>query len=523
MAIKKTSWLTIFGVSLIPTVFFFIQEIPSKEIHIDSIYFGLTPYFQSLLNATIFLLLITFLIASLALKTTETKQKLIRLGVVAFIAWVSSLAIKTLLIISNYPWDSLILLTFFKDPSYIFKAIWLLIPFFIVFILLITLKDKLDNLARFLGALGIAFLLIVSYRLVDSNEAFHIATWKSDVKYAPTQANARKVIWIVFDEFDPEVAFSKKNLDDLPNFKFLMDGAVNHSKMYAPSNATIISIPSMLMGVPTYGNNYKGVGILDVKTSEKTLLPFNYKNTIFQRLAEGKFNASILGYYHPYCELFQQTKCQAFPMFQDFKWYSGIVNAYASRGALKLFDKLFNVHYVSSSSVDSMAYITEKQLSLLSGFVLDENVDFSFIHLNVPHLPSNYAQEFFNVTSSSQFSNNLVNYKLNLRLADHSLGLILRDIDQIKDKKVLLILSSDHWFRAKDEGKVVSSPALFIAKINEDNQKISLTKSTSSIYIEEMVNKFLNNEISSHGDIQNYLSDKSFHKTYLGAGVVQSD
>jgi hypothetical protein len=517
--VMKTSpsWTTVIGISLIPTLFFFIQEIPTKEIDGDSaLYFGLTPYFESLLIATYSLLLTTFLIVFVSLKIITSEKKIIRLFVVA---WISSLAIKNLLIIFGWPWDKAIIYSFFKGPSLIFKISWLLLPFIAMVIVLAIKKDSLDNWIKFLGALGISFLLIVSFRIVNSIKAFHIPSWENKIQYNLPSNNARKVIWVVLDEFDPEIAFSEDNLNDLFNFKDLLDSAVNHSQMYAPSNATVISIPSMLMGVPTYGNIYNDVGMLEVKTSEQTVMPFSYKNTIFNRLSTHHFNSSILGFYHPYCSIFNQIKCKSFSYKNDFNWYSGIVHAYTHRRFVKIIDILFNKNYVPVSNVDFMANITGQQLALLPEFILDKDVNFTFIHLNVPHLPSYYAQELFNENSDDLLSN----YKLNLKLADYSLNEILKNTNQIKNQKVLLILSSDHWFRARDAGKLVSHPALFIAKINDDTHKISLTKPTSSIYIEEMVNKFLNNEISSHGDIQNYLSDKPFHKTYLGAGVVQSD
>jgi hypothetical protein len=518
MIIKKpASWPTVFGISLIPTIFFFIQEIPTREVGGDAVvYFGLTPYFESLIIATCSLLLITTLIVFVSLKKITAEKKLITLLIVA---WISSLAIKSLLIIFGRPWDTAILYYFFKDPSFIFKIVWLLLPLIAAVLVLLIKKNSLDKLIKFLGALGIAFLLIVGYRIAHSSKAFHIQSWENKIKYDLPNNPARKVIWVVLDEFDPEIAFSEANLGDLLNFKLLLDSSVSHSKMYAPSNATVMSIPSMLMGIPTFGNIYKDVGRLEVKASEKTTLPFNYRNTIFHRLSSHSFNSSILGFYHPYCGVFNQIKCKSFPMASDFKWYSGIIHAYAHRRLPELINRLFGEHYVPANRFDAMANITEQQLALLPEYILDENINFTFIHLNVPHLPASYAHELL----SEQVDGQVNNYKLNLRLTDYTLNQMLKNINKIKDKKVLLILSSDHWFRVRDEGKPISHPALFLAKINDDAQKISLTKPTSSIYIEEMVNKFLNNEISSHGDIQNYLSNKTFHKTYLGVGVIQSD
>jgi hypothetical protein len=453
------------------------------------------------------------------LRGIRLERGFIKILLVAFIAWISSLAIKCILILYGRPWDTVLIYFICRDPSFVFKIFWLILPFIAVILVLVIKKDHIDDLIRLLGAFGFSLLLIAIYRITNSVEAFHIRSWENSVQYHSPNNNARKVIWVVFDEFDPEIAFSESNLRDMPNFKILLDSAVSHSKMYAPSNATVMSIPSMLMGVPTYGNTYNDMGILEVKTSKKTLKPLTYRNTIFYRLSTHDFNSSILGFYHPYCAVFDQVKCKSFPIINDFKWYSGIVHAYAHQRFLKIIDKFFNENYLPVSQYDYMANITEQQLSMLPKYILDEDISFSFIHLNIPHLPSYFAQELFKENPG----NRLDNYMLNLRLADYFLNEILENTNQIKNQKVLLILSSDHWFRGRDEGKFISHPALFIAKINDDTQKMSLTKSTSSIYIEEMVNKFLNNEISSHGDIQNYLSDKSFHETFFKGGLIQSD
>lgn len=517
MIVKKSySWTTLIGISLIPTIFFFIQEIPTKENVGDAaVYFRLTPYFQSLLIAICALLLTSLLVVFLSLKKDNGRRKIIKLLIVG---WISSLAIKCLLIIFGRPWDTAIINFFFRDPSIAIKIIWLLLPFIAVILILSIKKGSFDNLIRLLKALGFSFLLIVTYRIENSIDAFNILSWENKIKY-DLPNDDRKAIWVVFDEFDPEIAFSRSNLGGLSNFKILLDSAVSHSQMYAPSYATLISIPSMLMGVPTNGNAFNEVGMLELKTTDQSPLPFDYRNTLFYRLSNHHLNSSILGFYHPYCAIFGQTKCKSFAYAPDFRWYSGILHAYAHKRLPEFICRLFDKNYFPANQIDPMANITEQQLSLLPDFILDRSVNFTFIHLNVPHLPANYAQKLFNEHADDQ----LTSYKLNLRLADYFLNEILKNTDKIKNQKVLLILSSDHWFRAREEGKLVSHPALFIAKINDDNQKINLNKPTSSIYIEEMVNKFLNNEISSHGDIQNYLSNKTFHKTYLGSGVNQSD
>ena len=59
-------------------------------------------------------------------------------------------------------------------------------------------------------------------------------------------------------------------------------------------------------------------------------------------------------------------------------------------------------------------------------------------------------------------------------------------------------------------------PALFIAKILGDNQKIELFEPDSGIHIQELVHRFLKKEISTHQDIKHFFEQKSGVDVYLG-------
>ena len=58
-------------------------------------------------------------------------------------------------------------------------------------------------------------------------------------------------------------------------------------------------------------------------------------------------------------------------------------------------------------------------------------------------------------------------------------------------------------------------PALFIAKILGDNQKIELLEPDSGIHIQELVHKFLKKEISTHLDIKHFFEQKSGYNIYI--------
>jgi hypothetical protein len=471
------------------------------------LYFGLTPYFKNLLIATVVLFLTTFLIACIFLIRLDSKNKLIQVINIILVAWFYSLVFKTLLLICNSSWDGEVREFFFINQSYTVNFLWLILPFIIVLMGIFLIRNNLNELLRLIGSFGIAFFLVFTYRVVDAKKAFHITNWTNNVSYPSTSPNKRKVIWIVFDEFDPEIAFSDTNLPKLRRWESLQGIAIQHEKMYAPSYATIMSIPAMLMGVPTNGNDYINVANLSVKSPNNINTPFKFENTIFNRLAISGFKSSILGFYHPYCGIFSEIKCTSFPNSRDFKWYSGIVDSYSHNGFLKI----LNRNNAIASNVDPMAYITKQQLDLIRNYILDGSVDFSFLHLNVPHLPATFAKYKYNQNVEGAMNN----YLLNLKLTDSILEKILSDITKLKEKKVLLILSSDHWFRGR-EAFGIAHPALFMAKINDDNEKIIVTNPTSSIYIQDIVEEFLNNKISNHSDIAKYLVDKKLQVTYMG-------
>ena len=123
--------------------------------------------------------------------------------------------------------------------------------------------------------------------------------------------------------------------------------------------------------------------------------------------------------------------------------------------------------------------------------------------------PSNYAEKFFNI----KVGQGLPSYILNLKFTDIVLKKILNIIGKINKEDKMLILSSDHWYRPKDQ--INAHRVLFIAKILSENNKIETSEPDSAIYIQELIYKYLLKEISTHSDIKKFFEEKPFHKTYI--------
>ena len=76
-------------------------------------------------------------------------------------------------------------------------------------------------------------------------------------------------------------------------------------------------------------------------------------------------------------------------------------------------------------------------------------------------------------------------------------------IDKFSNKDIMLIVSSDHWYRKLSAD---IKPSLFILKIFKDDNKIVNNKKIMNIFIPNLILKYLNNEINNHSEINNYIN-----------------
>lgn len=306
----------------------------------------------------------------------------------------------------------------------------------------------------------------------------------------------RKVVFVVFDEFDPVVAFSKKeDTARLENFSMLIDGAFYAPKALPPAKLTLESIPAMMLGKETQGNSYDQRFNLYVKTGPNEKIEFNQKNSLFGKLPGGTSAMSILGFYHPYCKIYQAADCVSFPR-----------SKFSNPESWRFWDTL-----------NDYEYITKKQLELLPSFVGLKSRQLIYLHLNIPHLGASFAAKAFRVPEPSTLNER---YSLNLALSDQVLGSIMDTLKRstAEDEEVLMIVCSDHWFRAhspaRDESKGL--PALMVVKLLSDDKGIRFDKTVSTHHLTTLAIDFLNGEIKTHADIANWFLEKPVYKTHLG-------
>ena len=406
------------------------------------------------------------------------------------------------------------------------KLVWFLFPFIASLILANLLKKRIQNLLKFLSILGFVIFTMMSYQIFTLQKLYSSFDIKNESLYPQTETKKeRKVIWIIFDEFDHEIAFiDKPNNLELPNFKKLRNNALTHSKLFAPAKSTFYSVPSMLIGEYIQGTTFKNHRYI-MKTNDKKMIPFNFENSIFGKINKDGFTSSITGLgFHSYC-LMIQVKCKVFN--EPLRWYDGITHT------LHLKQVITFLRRDKSKPKGFHRDINPAIIKSMYEFIESPNpTNFLFIHNRVPHL-CHHCKNGFSGTAGKKFNIETTNteeaYLLNLKFVDYLLGEILKKLDtkEYKENETLLILNSDHWARPgatsifpsrKKDPPNKPYPALFIAKILGDNKKEEIFEPDSGIHTQELVHRFLNKEINTHSDIKQFFEEKSGYEVFFPSG-----
>lgn len=374
-----------------------------------------------------------------------------------------------------------------------FIALWYLLPFIFFSLFNFLLRNNIKKINKFFTILSLFFFIIFLLRVNFYQQPNPPKTFDNTIN--EKNFLDKRVIWVLFDEFDHNLVYKNKKLKNIFQFN---ENSFVAKNMQATSDQTISAIPEILTGIVTkeikVGKDYGNLKIVD--TSNK-FHRFNFENSIFGKVQSLGYASSIFGIYHPYCYIFSQAKyCSPVEYHHDqIKWYDGIKHVLF----LKLIDKFFK------NKLNLNSDYTKKQIDLIDTH-LNHEAGLVFMHLGIPHLPSLYAEKLFN----KKVNNDIESYNLNLKLTDLIIGSIIKKIE--KERKLqLIIFSSDHWFRESKKAR----PVVFSAKIYGDNNRVIFNDKSSNYHIGELVEEFFKDNIKSNSDINKFFLKKKTANTRL--------
>lgn len=500
--IKKINQKILIGISLLVTSKYIFSEFVGRAEGIGN-FISTFPDIGQFLISTIFLFFTIYLLIKIS---CLFYLKFIKLNFILkfdfyihliLISLLLLLTIKTFALIGDYNWKDIVKLI---GDNKILKKILNIFPFFIIFLFIFYFeidRKKFYKYYKFLAQLGFLFIIVFVLRLTFSTNL--TANDKNDISI-PTSENKKKIIFIVFDEFDSNYFFQNKEIfEKSKNFKQLSKSSVVFKNAYSQSINTALSVPPMLIGEETLGNIYineQSRKKLFVKIKDDKKKEFSFDNSIFKLVENYKGNSAIFGYYLPYCDIFKKVYCENFPLKHVTSWKSGICYFFLQN--------LSNEFCESSTLHFAYKNISSNQFKKIDLFLENtEEANLKYIHLKPPHMPGNFAMEYF----KKKISPNLfVQYDYNILLADAFLQKITKYLKNKISDETLLIVVSDHHLREISTKEI--RPVFFMLKFMNDNSRFQIDIKTSTIHLKSLIEKYLKNEIKNNKDIYNFYNNK---------------
>ena len=441
------------------------------------------------------------------------------------------LNIKNYLILKNFIYFILIILAFnsirasltinyftINSNLKIFTLFFILT--FILLILIKFTKNFLENAFNFIGLTFFPFFIIVLFKLLfpiiflnsyQENNFYTELVNKDQIKNMKSDFPKRKIIWLLFDQYDYNII--KENINQLDNFKSLSEVSDNYVN-YSPNTIeTIKAIPSLILSKKFDDYEYKidegkiMLNLIDKSSNFKK--KFNGENSIFEYLNQENYNTYINGWYLPYCDIFKKFvyKCfqssyanqttfdyYGFKNFFYFQLYNIIPGANFFINKLKLENFYDITHSGSQFNVAKKNFLKSKKSLIFN--LRDSNINFYFLHSNIPHAPYLFDTDRNQLL---KFENkNKSNYLSNLILADKFLGNIIYELKKLNifDESII-ILQGDTGLNKNyinlDAEELIGSTPLLIKRINQQ-KKINISKKINTHELADLLKSVLKNQ-----------------------------
>ncbi|MGE5112892.1 MAG: sulfatase-like hydrolase/transferase [Acidobacteriaceae bacterium] len=258
------------------------------------------------------------------------------------------------------------------------------------------------------------------------------------------------ILWIIFDELDGDLAFGNYPQNRaLKEFRKFRQQSLFLENAQAPNRATIRSIPALLTGTAiNEATPVKGPDLsLDVE-GLKDAVRLTRRSTVFDDVHRSGRRISLIGYYHPYCTLFEHSvdECYWTQWAAEGPWQWPLVGMKFGPIARELEVGVFPYLPLASSlrsndMRDLHRAVIERIVAASKQSLSSGRCSFVLLHLPVPHPP------FVFDGKARSFSETGGSYWGNMQLADEILGELRRTLEQrgVWDSATIIVSSDHHW------------------------------------------------------------------------------
>jgi hypothetical protein len=336
----------------------------------------------------------------------------------------------------------------------------------------------------------------------------------------PEQQDKPRVMIALYDEWDYRLTFEdRKGGVAMPQIDRLRSESLFTTHAHPPGRDTIVAVPSLLTGRVVSRDRSVDVAEMEVNfegTSAWT--PIDQAPNLFREAREAGFNASVIGWYLPYCRIFGKylTSCEWKPTEQKYNetgggFFDNLINQPRALFELKL-DAPFEIKFVSLFGQPLTTKRRIRTYQELTGLALEKAVDpqvgLLYLHVAVPHSPYFYdsrtGQFDLNTTAAS-------GYWENLALVDRNFGDLRRKMESAGMwDNTTIVLTADHFFRTADklDGKIDPRVPLII-KMAGSNVPLQFDSPFNTVLLKDLVMAVLRRQISTAQEALSFISQRA--------------
>jgi hypothetical protein len=264
------------------------------------------------------------------------------------------------------------------------------------------------------------------------------------------QGRQGRIVWILLDELSYKLVLDEPaEGQSFPNIEKLSAESLSLANVQPVANYTDLVVPSLLARRSMVAIRGTSAGWLQYREKgEAGWTDFEAAGTLFATARAEGWNPGVVGWHIPYCRLFGDTLARCF-------WQSAFIDrlSFESRAeensalvySLEWPERLgARLMMRKEDGANQLQPVVNEYRTLMEqneALLRDERIHFAFLHMPVPHPPGIYDRKTHRLCGCG-------NYLDNLALADESLGVLLRWVDETSaGNPTTVIVSSDHSWR----------------------------------------------------------------------------
>ncbi len=317
----------------------------------------------------------------------------------------------------------------------------------------------------------------------------------------PVRAGQPRVLWIIFDETDYRLAFKQRPPGlQLPEFDRLQQQSLTAANAYSPNDATIMSMPALILGRRILSVSYEDAcDLLITFADNRETATWTAQPSVFSEAHNLGVNTALVGWYVPYDRMLGSALnfCAWYP-------YPPFEPARADTFAANMRCQIFSLsetfwlrHLFANICQDSLQTSLRVVTNSTYGLIL--------LHLPPPHKPGVYLPE------KHQFilwaKSKVQGYFNNLALADDELGTLRHAMEQAGEwDKTWVILSADHsWRESKLYDGQRDHRVPFLVKPPGANGSMTYSRQFNTVLTHDLILAILHGEVTNQRNVALWL------------------